>query len=527
MSSLDQKRVLFSGNEALAQGAYEAGVKVAAAYPGTPSTEILQYLARFNEIDSQWSVNEKVAFEVALGAAIGGARALYASKHVGINVAMDPMMTSAYTGINAGFVIVCCDDPGLHSSQNEQDNRILAQAAKIPLLEPSSAQEAYFFVKEAFRVSEEFDTPVFLRMTTRICHAKEDIVIGKRKEVPAKPFHIDVAKYVMVPGNAYRRHIVLEKRLEELKNFSNTSNLNSAEIKDTKIGVITSGSSYLYVKEMMPQVSVLKLGMSFPFPDDLVKTFASKVEKVFVIEELDSFLEDKVKALGIKCIGKDKSFCIGELRPEHIPLIVEGKTREPEIASGRKPSLCPGCGHRMVFNVLKELKVTVSGDIGCYTLGVLPPFSSIHTCVCMGAGVTIFEGLKRANNHNVVGVIGDSTFVHSGITGLINAAYNKVTGVVIILDNSITAMTGGQPHPGVGTTLKGEKTKALSLEKIAQASGADYVDVIDPAKMNDFKKLLKKRMGQKKLSVIIARRVCKLLTDKQKKQKLKFHANKS
>ncbi|MFA6378483.1 MAG: indolepyruvate ferredoxin oxidoreductase subunit alpha, partial [Candidatus Omnitrophota bacterium] len=410
MLSLDTKKVLFSGNEALAQGAYEAGLKVAAAYPGTPSTEILQYLARFNDVDTQWSVNEKVAFEVALGAAIGGVRSLYASKHVGINVAMDPMMTSAYTGINAGFVIICCDDPGLHSSQNEQDNRILAQAAKLPLLEPSSAQEAYFFIQEAFRMSETFDTPVFLRMTTRICHAKEDVVIGKRKEVSAKPFNIDVAKYVMVPANAYRRHIVLEKRLEELKKFANVSSLNVAEINSTQVGVIANGASYLYAKEMMPQASILKLGMSFPFPDDLVKTFASKVEKVFVIEELDSFIEDKVKQLGIKCIGKDKSFFVGELRPEHIPFIVEGKSRELEVASGRKPSLCPGCGHRMVFNVLKELQVTVSGDIGCYTLGALPPFSSIHTCVCMGAGVTIFEGLRRAKNNNVVGVIGESTF---------------------------------------------------------------------------------------------------------------------
>jgi len=519
MSSLAAKKVLFSGNEALAQGAYDAGVRVAAAYPGTPSTEILQYLSKFKEVDSQWSVNEKVAFEVALGAAIGGARALYASKHVGINVAMDPMMTSGYTGINAGFVVVSCDDPGLHSSQNEQDNRILAQAAKIPLLEPSSAQEAYFFVQEAFRISEEFDTPVFLRMTTRICHAKEDVTIGKKKEVPVKPFNIDVAKYVMVPGNAHRRHIVLEKRLEDLKDFASTSTLNVAEMNDPKIGVITNGTSYLYVKEMIPQASILKLGMSFPFPDDLVKTFASNVEKVFVIEELDSFVEDKVKALGISCTGKDKSFCIGELRPEHIPLILKGKAQESKLASGRKPSLCPGCGHRMVFNVLKELQVTVSGDIGCYTLGVLPPFSSIHTCVCMGAGVTIFEGLRHAKNNNVVGVIGDSTFVHSGITGLINAAYNNVTGVIIILDNSVTAMTGGQPHPGVGLTLKGEKTKKLSLEKIAQASGADYVDVIDPIRVKDFKKLLTKRMSQKKLSVIIARRACKLLTDKQTKTK--------
>jgi len=519
MTPHSNNKVLFSGNEALAQGAYEAGVKVAAAYPGTPSTEILQFLSQFKEIDSQWSVNEKVAFEVALGAAIGGARSLYASKHVGINVAMDPMMTSAYTGINAGFVIVCCDDPGLHSSQNEQDNRILAQAAKIPLLEPSSAQEAYFFVQEAFRISEEFDTPVFLRMTTRICHAKEDIVIGKRKEIAVKPFDINVAKYVMVPANANRRHIILEQRLEELKKFANASLLNREEMNDKNIGVITSGETYLYVKEMMPQASILKLGMSFPFPDDLVKAFASKVENVLVIEELDPFLEEKVKALGISCTGKDKSFCVGELRPEHIRLIAQGKVKEQEVVSARKPSLCPGCAHRMVFGVLKDLGVVVAGDIGCYTLGVLPPFNSIHTCVCMGAGVTIFEGLRHAKNNNAVGVIGDSTFIHSGITGLINAVYNKITGVVIILDNSITAMTGGQPHPGVGLTLKGEKTKKLNLEKICQASGADYVDVIDPAKIKDLKTLIKKRMSQKKLSVIIARRPCKLLTDKQKKAK--------
>jgi len=517
-SSSKTKQVLFSGNEALAQGAYEAGVQVACAYPGTPSTEILECLSRFPEVDSQWSVNEKVAFEVALASAIGGKRSLYASKHVGINVAMDSLMTSSYVGVNAGFVIVSCDDPGLNSSQNEQDNRLIAKIAKVPLLEPSSPSEAKEFVQKAFILSEQFDIPVMVRMTTRISHTKENVTIGSRQEVSAKPFEVNPSKYVMVPRFALQRHIDLEKRLVQLKAYAEKTPLNKMEIRDKKIGFITSSISYFYAKEIFPDASYLKLGMSFPFPDKKVIEFCRKIKKVFVIEELEPFLEEHVRALGLKNVHyKDTSFRVGELSPQDIPAIVKGQKKKFPKKIVRPPSLCLGCPHRFVFNLLKKLGAVVAGDIGCYTLGFAEPFSSLHSCLCMGSGVTFLEGWSKILPKKVIGVIGDSTFVHAGITGLINAAYNKTKGVLIILDNSTTAMTGGQPHPATGMTIKGESTKQLSLEMICQAAGADQVDVIDPAKFQDFEDLLKKRMAEERLSVIIARRPCILLVQKQKK----------
>jgi indolepyruvate ferredoxin oxidoreductase, alpha subunit len=500
-----------SGNEALAQGAYEAGLKVACAYPGTPSSEILEFLSRFKEVDSQWSVNEKVAFEVALASSIAGVRSLYASKQVGLNVAMDPLMTSAYTGVGAGFVVVVCDDPGIHSSQNEQDTRLFARVAKVPLLEPSSPSEAKEFVKQAFQISETFDTPVILRMTTRISHTKENVAVGQRIEIAPKEFKTDIAKYVMVPRNAYRKHIALEEKLVKLQAFSEKTPLNKVELGSKKIGFLTASVSYLYAKEMYPEASFLKLGMSFPFPGKKARDFAKKVKQVYVLEELEPFLEEQLLMRGIRAKAKHPSFRVGELRPEFIPGIVAGRPKGVELPVSRKPVMCPGCLHRSVFWVLKKLKLTVTGDIGCYTLGALSPLASLHTCVCMGGGITFFEGFRKAGQKNVVGVIGDSTFVHSGITGLINLVYNKTKGVVIILDNGTTAMTGSQPHPATGLTLGGEPTRQLDLKELCLACGADNVDVVDPYDVKGAEALIKTRIAEDALSVIIARSVCRLL----------------
>ncbi|HTY13164.1 MAG TPA: thiamine pyrophosphate-dependent enzyme [Candidatus Omnitrophota bacterium] len=514
---INKKIDFLSGDEALARGAWEAGVKVAASYPGTPATEILEYMARFKEVDGQWSVNEKVAFEVALGASIAGLRSLYASKHVGLNVAMDPLMTSAYTGINAGFVIVSADDPGLHSSQNEQDNRLLAKMAKVPLLEPSSPSEALAFAKLGFDISEKFDIPLMIRLTTRIAHSKEDVLTGKRKAVRPRPFKPDIAKYVMVPGNAYRRHLDLEKRLVKLKAYSEASPLNRIELGNKKIGFITSSASYLYAKEMYPDASFLKLGMTNPFPDKKALEFSSKVKELFVIEKLDPYIEEHLMMLGIKFKARHPSFRIGELRPEYLPYIIEGEEKIEDVSGIRKPVLCPGCPHQPVFQVLKRLGLVVTGDIGCYTLGALPPLEALHTCICMGSGITLFEGFKKALGRNVVGVIGDSTFIHTGIPGLINLSYNKTKGVILILDNSTTAMTGGQAHPGTGITLKGEPTRKLVLEDVCRVCGAENVDAIDPFKVKELEELIKRRLSEEKLSVIIARHPCRLLEKRSAK----------
>ena len=525
MAKIFQKAVFLSGDEALAQGAYEAGLKFAASYPGTPATEILEYLAKKDEVDAQWSVNEKVAFEVALAASIAGARSLYSSKHVGINVAMDPLMTSAYVGVNAGFVVVTADDPGIHSSQNEQDNRLLAAIAKIPLLEPSSPREAYEFAKTAFTLSEKFDTPVMIRLTTRIAHTKENICIGERQEVSNKEFKIDIPKYVMVPRNAFLRHIELEKRLVKLKSCAEKSPLNKIILNNKKTGFIVSGVTYLYAQEMYPEASFLKLGMTHPFPSELAREFSRKVKNIFVIEELEPYLEDELRKAGIQCRAKDPSYRIGELRPEDIPDIVKGKKRVLAAAATRKPVMCPGCPHRSVFTVLKKLRLTVTGDIGCYTLGALPPIGALHSCICMGGGVTFFEGFKKVLGKDVVGVIGDSTFVHSGVTGLIDLAYNKARGVIIILDNATTAMTGSQPHPAVGITAKEEATRKLILEDLCRACGADMVDVLAASEVKKLEALLKERVNADALSVIIVRSPCRLLETKKAPAPV-YHENK-
>lgn len=517
---------LLSGNEALAQGAYEAGLKFAGSYPGTPATEILEYLTQFNEVDAQWAVNEKVAFEVALGASFAGVRSLYSSKHVGINVAMDPLMTAAYSGINGGFVIVTADDPGLHSSQNEQDNRLISKFAKIPLLEPSSPSEAKKFIKLAFEISEQFDTPVLFRMTTRVAHTKENVEIGQRQPIENKVFEKNPQKYVMVPANAYKKHILLEEKLIKLQDYSEKSDTNIIEIKDKELGFVADSVSYLYVKETYPDASVLKLGMPFPFPDKKIKEFASQVKKIVVVEENEPFIEEHLLQMGIKCTGKHYTYRVGELRPENIKDIVENKPKTQYPSGSRRPVLCAGCPHRAVFVALRKTKVIVSGDIGCYTLGSLPPLAALHTTICMGASVTIFDSLSKVlGSDKVVAVIGDSTFVHSGITGLINAAYNKAKGLVIILDNGTTAMTGAQPNPSTGMTAKNEQTKKLDLEALCKACGADNVEVIDSS-CKSIEDKIKEYTAQDKLSVLIVRyALCKMI-DRTKKPAPLFHAEK-
>ncbi len=505
-----REKKLLSGDEAVARGAWEAGLKVAAAYPGTPSTEILETIAKYPDVDAQWSVNEKVAYEVAYGAAIGGVRSLTACKHVGLNVAMDPLMTSAYTGINAGLVVVVADDPGLHSSQNEQDTRWVALYGKLPLLEPADPAEALAFTKFAFELSEQFDTPVLLRLTTRVAHSKQDVATGERVLGPHKAFRVDAAKYVMVPRNAGPRHAVVEARLAKLRELAEQSPLNRVELRDRKLGFVTSGVSYLYIREMFPEASVLKLGFSYPFCDDKIRAFARDVEALVVVEELDPFVETHLRALGLKLRAKQPSFQIGELRPEHITAIVRGEEKQAKPFPARKPVLCPGCSHRSVFTVLRDLKLAVAGDIGCYTLGAAPPLASVHTCLCMGAGVTVHEGFRRAHAHagRVVGVVGDSTFVHSGVTGLINAVYNGVKGVLLILDNGTTAMTGAQHHPATGKTIREEPTTKLVLEDLCLACGADNVDVVDAKDIGAFRRTLEQRLAEDALTVIIARSPC-------------------
>jgi indolepyruvate ferredoxin oxidoreductase alpha subunit len=516
---------LLSGDEAIALGAWEAGVNLAASYPGTPATDILEALAEYDEVNSQWSVNEKVAFEVALGASIAGARALYASKHVGLNVAMDPLMTAAYTGITGGFVVVVADDPGMHSSQNEQDNRLVAQFSKLPMLEPSSAAEAYKFARAAFDLSEQFDTPVILRITTRIAHTKESVEVeGTRAEHKLKEFKINAPKYVMVPANAYKKHIELENKLIKLAEYAETTPLNTVEMADKELGFITSGVTYQYVKEAYPSASVLKLGFSYPFCDKKIKDFCSNIKKVVVAEELEPFIENHVKSLGVEIIAKHPSYRIGEFNASDIPKIVAGEVKVEVPSTTRKPLLCAGCPHRATFLALKKNKAIVAGDIGCYTLGASQPIASMHTTICMGGGVTVFEGMSHILKKGVVGVLGDSTFVHSGITGLINAAYNKVTGLVVILDNSITAMTGAQQNPSTGFNIKNEPTKKLILEDVARACGADVVEVIES--FDDGLELkIKELMNNGKLSVLISRHPCKLIS-KIKKTPPHFHQDK-
>jgi len=509
-------KVLLSGDEAIARGAWEEGVKVASAYPGTPSTEILEALATMPGVYAQWSPNEKVALEVGIGASMAGVRVLVAMKHVGLNVAADPFMTLSYTGVGGGLVVVSADDPALYSSQNEQDNRHYARMAKVPMLEPSDSEECKRLMGEAYTISETFDTPVLFRITTRIAHGKGVVEVGERREVPSRGLKLDPAKWVMLPNFARDRHPLVEERLERLVSYGESLPDNRMEMREPQLGFITSGVAYQYVREAFPQASVLKLTLTYPLPRDKILEFASRVKRLFVVEELDPFLEEQVRALGLDVVGKRVFPRVGELSPELVRAGVDKDYRPTWISFSpippRPPTLCPGCPHRGVFVVLKRLKATVFGDIGCYTLGALPPLSTLHSCICMGAGVGMVHGADKAGEGGrKVAVIGDSTFYHSGITGLADIVYNDGVSTVVIMDNGTTAMTGKQGHPGTGVALQG-RGRRIPLESLVKGLGVERVRVVDPYHLGTMEEVLKEEMEAREPSVVITRRPCTLIT---------------
>lgn len=516
---MSMTKVLLTGNEAIARGAYENGVAVATAYPGTPSTEILENIANYKEIHAQWSPNEKVALEVAIGASISGARALCAMKHVGVNVAADPLFTFTYTGVNGGLVLVTADDPGMHSSQNEQDNRNYARFAKMGLLEPTNSQEAKDMVGYALNISEQFDMPVMLRTTTRVSHSKTLVELAEPKERTLKPYTKDPRKYVAVPANAKGRTVfVIEERLQKMAEFSETTELNRIEWADKKIGIVTSGIVYEYVKEALPNASILKLGYTNPLPLKKIASFAAEVEQLWIVEELDPFVEDQVRAAGIPVYGgKAELSRIGEYTPSLLRkaiLGIDSTAKAPAATPVRPPVLCPGCPHRGAYYALKKNKKLVTGDIGCYTLGAMPPLQSLDTTICMGASIPVALGMEKARPdqaENLVAVIGDSTFLHSGITGLINTVYNKGTSTIMILDNRITAMTGHQHHAATGKTLQGEDTSQVDFEALCRAVGVKRVRVVDPGDLAALDQAIKEETAVREPSVIIARRPCALI----------------
>ncbi|NLI76964.1 MAG: indolepyruvate ferredoxin oxidoreductase subunit alpha [Candidatus Riflebacteria bacterium] len=520
---MPQKAVL-SGNAAIARGAWEAGVRFAAAYPGTPSTEILEYCGTYAEIDAQWAVNEKTALETALGACYGGARSLCAQKHVGLNVAADPFFTAAYTGVNGGFVIVTADDPGMHSSQNEQDNRFYARMAKTPLFEPSSSQEAKDMTAAAFLLSEQYDAPVMLRTTTRISHSEGIVTLGPRQEAPARELERNMAKYCVLPANARKLHVKVEERMKALEEWGCSCPWNRVEKGDPALGIITSGISYAHAREVFPHATFLKLGFTNPFPARLVRDFARTVKTLVVIEENDPFLEEKVRALGIACLGKDRIPVCGELNPDILAASLPEftKTTPPATVTMpaveipvRPPVLCPGCPHRGVFFLLRKLDLHVTGDIGCYSLGALAPHNAMHSIICMGASITNALGIGKAMGDKVhgklVAVLGESTFMHSGITGLIDTVYNQGRHLTIVLDNSITAMTGHQQNPASGYTLKGKPAPVLDLVRICEAAGVKRVRVVDPFDLKALETELKECLAAPEPTVIITKRPCFLL----------------
>ncbi|MFW6035651.1 MAG: indolepyruvate ferredoxin oxidoreductase subunit alpha [Halothermotrichaceae bacterium] len=511
---------LMLGNEAIARGAYEAGVTVASAYPGTPSTEITEFIAEYDEIYSEWAPNEKVSMEVVVASAIAGARSICVMKHVGLNVAADPLFTSSYTGINGGLVIAVADDPGMHSSQNEQDSRHYARAANLPMLEPSDSQECKEFTKIAYEISEKYDTPVIVRLSTRISHSVSIVDTEDRLEYKVKEYEKDFQKYVMMPAMGRKRHVVMEERMLDLQDFSEQTDLNKIEWGSKDIGVITSGIAYQYAREAFGDVSYLKLGMVYPIPDKQIQKLADEVDTLYVVEELEPFYENHIKSMGIEVIGKDKLPITGELnasiiREKMLDDIQDIKSPIDDEKPIRPPVMCPGCPHRGTFYVLSKLKLTVTGDIGCYTLGALPPSEALDTCLCMGGGVSMAHGMEKANKevfaNKTVGVVGDSTFIHSGITGLIDIVYNKGTSTTIILDNSITGMTGHQENPATGYTIKGEKTKQVDLVKLSKAVGVERVVVADPFDIKKFEEVVSEEVAADEPSVIIAQRPCALL----------------
>jgi len=518
--------MLLSGNEAIARGVYEYGGEFASAYPGTPSTEILQTIARYfkDDVYAEWAINEKCALENTVGASYGGARSVAAMKHVGVNVAADPLMTLSYTGVGAGMILISADDPSLHSSQNEQDNRCYGKFASIPVLEPSDSQEAKDFIKEGFEISEKFDTPVLLRITTRISHSKGLVKIGERKTVDHPGFERNITKYVMVPAHASKRHKIVIERLEKLAAFAEETPLNRIEWGDKEVGIVTGSIAYQYAREAMPEASILKLGLGYPLPMKKIGEFASQVKRLFIVEELEPFYEEQILAAGIPVEGK-KYFSnhlelnVTRVRKGFIEAgVLDGESTsvEQEQILPRPPVLCPGCPHRGMLVSLKKLKVYTTGDIGCYTLGALPPLEQIDTCLCMGASIGHAFGIEKAGktDRKAVALLGDSTFLHSGITALASTVYNKGTTTTVIVDNRITAMTGGQDHPGTARTLMGEKTHAIDLVKLCNAVGVEHVRVVDPYDLEETTKALKEEIERDAPSVVITNRPCMLFPSK-------------
>ncbi len=517
MNNTDRK--ILSGNEAVARGAWEAGCRFAAAYPGTPSTEILENIIKYSEIYTEWSVNEKVALEVCAGASFAGARAITAMKHVGLNVAADPMFTLGYTGVTGGFIIVTCDDPGMWSSQNEQDNRYYARHAKIPMLEPSDSNEAKIFTKLAFELSEKFDSVFLLRMTTRISHSSGIVECGLRQEIPLKGYIKDIKKRLVLPAHARVLHKKLEERLMRIADYSEEFVHNRIEWRDRALGIISSGIAYMYAKEVFPEASFLKLSLTYPLPEKLIRKFARELKKIIVIEEGDPILEQEIKAMGIEVIGKDRIPLCGELDPTVLKRSFDKKVYSSSVEiqdiPERPPVLCPGCPERGVFYVINKLKLIATGDIGCYTLGALPPLNAMDTCICMGASVTNAHGMDKAGgkeiNKKLVAVIGDSTFFHSGITGLLNAVYNRGNLNLIILDNMTTAMTGHQPHPGTGKLTHGEEGRRILPEEVARGCGAEFVKVVDPTDLKATEQAIKEALNYEGVAVLVFRSLCALL----------------
>ena len=507
---------LLLGNAAVARGVYEAGVSVVSSYPGTPSTEITANIATYDEIYTEWAPNEKVGMEVAWGACVAGKRSFTGMKHVGLNVAADVLFTISYAGVNAGMVCAVADEPGMHSSQNEQDSRYFAKAAKVPMLEPADSDECLRFTKYAYEMSEKYDTPVLLRLCTRICHSQSVVELSDRVEPPVKEYVKNPQKYVMMPTYARPKHPIVEQRMLDIKELAEDSFLNSVEMNSTDLGIIASGTAYQYVKEVFgDKVSVLKLGIINPLPEKLILDFAAKVKRLVVVEELDPFIEDHCKKLGLKVSGKDLFSIVGELSPNIIAEKLgmpfdNGKSVEDAIPM-RPPVMCAGCSHRGLFYTLGKMGVTVVGDIGCYTLGATPPLSAMDMQICMGASVSALHGFVRAGGKNVVGVIGDSTFAHMGVPGLIDIGYNGSDSTLLILDNSTTGMTGHQENPTTGVNIKGEKVGKMDIEAMCRACGIERVTVVDPNNLAQCEKVIKEEMAIPGPSVIIARRPCMLL----------------
>lgn len=527
-----EKKIML-GNEAIARGAWEAGVKVSAAYPGTPSTEISENIVKYEEVYAEWSPNEKVAMEVAIGASFAGVRAMASMKHVGVNVAADPLYTASYIGATGGLVLVAADDPGLYSSQNEQDSRAVARAAKLPVLEPSDSQEAKDFMKYAFELSETYDTPVMLRTTTRLSHSQGIVSLGERQELPDKPYVKNIRKNVMMPANAKMRHLHVEEREKKLSEDGGRLPVNRVEYGSKKMGIITSGIPYQYVKEVCPDASVLKLGLVNPLPRKMIEEFAASVERLYVVEELDPIIEEQIRSWGIPAVGKEIFTVQGEYSANLLRRALLKQEPEETPAADvpvRPPILCPGCPHRSVFYAMQKLGLHAAGDIGCYTLGAVAPLGVVDTTVCMGASISTLHGMEKAKGpeyvKNWVAVIGDSTFMHTGVNSLMNMVYNQATGTVLILDNHTTGMTGHQDHAGTGKTLKGDIVASIDVEALCRAMGVPNVTVANAMRQDELLTVLREETAKDELSVIIARYPCALLSKKKAAEAYRINPDK-